>query len=147
MTKLSERDADRIGRAKEFLRTLDTQGDLFALVTDNIEIVFPKWGTVHGKADLSRFFQDLGGYISSISHDPQTFVCMAGDDHVAIEGVSSGSLQSGLRWPEGESTGRFCSVFKFDGELISHVRIHLDPDYCDTTADAYEWRRARAAAA
>lgn len=141
---IGDGDAGRIQKAKAFLKTLDDQGDLFALVTDDIEIVFPKWGTVRGKEQLGHFFHDLGGYISSIAHDPATYICMSGEDHVAIEGVSSGSLVNGSRWPEGESTGRFCSVFKFDGDLISHVRIHLDPDYTDATASHYAWRRERA---
>ena len=140
-------EQQKLETAKLFLKALDEHGDLFALVSDNIEIVFPKWGTVRGKGQLGQFFEDLGGYINAIAHDPATFVCMAGDDHVAIEGISSGALVNGSRWPGGESTGRFCSVFKFKGDLISHARIHLDPDYCDATADAYAWRRARTVAA
>lgn len=147
MTTHTSVDQHRIERAKLFLRTLDEQGDLFALVTEEVEIVFPKWGTVRGKPQLEQFFHDLGGYISAIAHDVDSFICMSGDGHIAIEGLSSGTLVNGSRWPEGESTGRFCSVFAFEGDLISHVRIHLDPDYCDATADAYAWRRARMVAA
>ena len=144
---MDERDERRIALAKEFLRTVDAHGDLSPLVTETIQMTFPKWGTCDGTKDFPRYFADLGGYIRQIAHHPETFLCMAGEDHVAIEGSSSGELQNGARWPDGAATGRFCTVFGFEGDRISHVRIHLDPDYCDATADHYAWRRDPAAVA
>lgn len=144
MSERSERDERRIALAKQFLRTVDQQGDLSSLVTDDIQMTFPKWGTCMGTKDFPRYFADLGGYIRKIAHHPESFLCLAGDDHVAIEGFSSGELQDGSRWPDKGTSGRFCTVFGFRGDRISHVRIHLDPDYCDATADHYAWRRQRA---
>ena len=132
----------QIELAKNFLRTLDKQGDMFALVTDDIEMVFPKWGVARGKAELARMFQDLGGYVAAITHDPKSFICMAGDGHVCIEGVSAGTLTNGKTWkPDGANAGRFCTVLEFEDSLIKRARIHLDPDYADSTEREYHWRR------
>lgn len=144
MSERSERDERRIALAKEFLRIVDTRGDLSPLVTEDMRMTFPKWGTVEGTKDFPRYFTELGGYVASTNHRTETFVCLAGDDHVAIEGFSSGSLQNGATWPDKAATGRFCTVFGFEGDRISDVRIHLDPDYVDATADHYAWRRAKA---
>lgn len=147
MSERSERDEARIALAKKFLQTVDEHGDLAPLVTEDLEMTFPKWGTCRGTQDFPRYFGDLGSYISQIAHHPESFVCLAGDDHVAIEGVSSGQLADGSRWPDKDATGRFCTVFGFRGDRISHVRIHLDPDYVNATADHYPWRQERSAAA
>lgn len=147
MGERSERDERRIALAKAFLKAVDEHGDLTPLVTEDIRMTFPKWGTCEGTKDFPRYFTDLGGYIAKIAHDQSSFLCLVGDDHVAIEGYSSGELQNGAHWPDKEATGRFCTVFGFRGDRISDVRIHLDPDYCDATADHYAWRRERAKAA
>jgi hypothetical protein len=144
---MHERDERRIALAKEFLRLVDTRGDLSAIVTEDMKMTFPKWGTVEGVANFPRYFTELGGYVASTNHRPETFVCLVGDDHVAIEGISSGELHSGARWPDTGGTGRFCTVFGFEGDRINNVRIHVDPDYCDATADHYAWNRERTAAA
>jgi ketosteroid isomerase-like protein len=147
MGERSERDERRIALAKAFLKTVDERGDLSDLVTEDLEMTFPKWGTCHGVKEFPQYFGDLGGYIAKITHHPETFICLVGDDHVAIEGFSSGELTNGARWPDKEAKGAFCTVFAFRGDRISQVRIHIDPDYADATADHYAWRRARATAA
>jgi len=140
----SELDERRIALATAFLQIVDEQGDLSAIVTDDLQMTFPKWGTCQGTKDFPTYFGDLGAYIARIRHHPETFLYLVGDDHIAIEGLSSGELRDGSRWPHKEATGRFCTVFGFRGDRISHVRIHIDPDYADATADHYPWRRDRA---
>jgi hypothetical protein len=147
MAELSERDEHRIELAKAFLRAIDEHGDLTPLITEDLEMTFPKWGTCYGTKDFPRYFADLGSYIAKIQHHPESFLILTGDNHVAIEGLSSGELTNGERWPNKEATGSFCSVFGFWGDRICTVRIHIDPDYTDATADHYAWRRERAAAA
>ncbi|NPC55923.1 nuclear transport factor 2 family protein [Caenimonas soli] len=127
---------------REFLKTMDAQGDVFALLTDDVELLFPKWGLARGKEDLGRLYQSLGPYIRSISHDASSFRYLSDGDRVCIEGVSSGELVDGRKWqPDGGTAGRFCTTFQVRDRLISRVFIYIDPDYTDQTAGFYPWRK------
>jgi ketosteroid isomerase-like protein len=128
--------------ARDFLKTMDAQGDVFALLTDDVEVLYPKWGMARGKADLGRLYQELAPYIRSTQHHPETFTCLSDKDCVFIEGQSSGQLVDGHSWkPDGACAGRFCTTFRIRDGLISRVLIYIDPDYCDQTAGFYPWRQ------
>ena len=128
--------------AREMLKTMDAQGDVFSLMTDDIELVYPKWGRARGKAELGRFFQDMGGYVQSIVHDPSSFKCLSDDDRVVIEGESSGCLVNGRTWQsDGVTRGRFCTTFRLRDGLICSIHVYIDPDYTDQATAVYPWRR------
>lgn len=131
----------RIAAAKAMLAAVDARSDISSIVTEDVRITFPKWGTCEGVADFPRYFTDLGSYIAWMRHETDSFEVYTGDDAVVIEGRSCGELVSGAKWPADQADGRFCTVFKFRGNLISEVRIHIDPDYVDATADHYIWRK------
>ncbi len=127
--------------ARKFLKMTDTQGDIFTLLTDDIEFVYPKWGIARGKEELGKFYQEIATYVQSISHDPDTFSSLSNGDCVFIEGLSSGQLLDGTTWPATGAAGtRFCNSFRFRNGLISKVCIYIDPDYTDQTAEFYPWR-------
>ena len=81
--------------AKQFLRTMDEGGNVFELLTDDVEVMYPKWGIAKGKEELGQLYTDLGPYLSSISHHTESFRCLTGDDQVCISGLSSGTLTDG----------------------------------------------------
>ncbi|MCJ8159004.1 nuclear transport factor 2 family protein [Sphingomonas sp. LaA6.9] len=136
---------DKEAVARALLRTVDAQGDISPFVTDDIELMYPKWGVARGKAELMPLFLDLGKYLTGISHDQDSFVCMTVGNRVCIEGESSGALVSGHSWaPDGGCAGRFCTIFEFQGDLISRVRIYIDPDYCGQTVGFYPWAKTAA---
>jgi hypothetical protein len=129
--------------AREMLKTMDAQGDAFALMTDDIEFVYPKWGAARGKAELGKFFQDMGGYVRSISHDQSSFRCTSEGDTVLIEGRSAGTLVDGRSWSAAGATGgRFCTSFRIRDGLISGIQVYIDPDYADQTTTVYPWRKS-----
>ena len=66
-------NAHKEALARDFLRMTDTQRDIFALLTDDIVFTYPKMGTARSKEELGKFYQDIGAYIQTISHDPDTF--------------------------------------------------------------------------
>ena len=134
--------AEAIELARAFLTTMDAHGDFFSLMTDDVSLTFPKWGTAHGKANLGPFFQALGSYVAAIRHRPETFQFLVGerDDQmrVCIEGLSEGRLQDGSAW----TAARFCVIYDFRGRLVSGIHIYIDPDYVDGTSQHYPWKRA-----
>ena len=128
--------------AREVLKTMDAQGDIFALMTDDIELIYPKWGVAKGKAELGKFFQDIGGYVRSISHNPSSFRCTSDADRVFIEGRSTGTLVDGSAWSaDGATGGRFCTSFRIRDGLICSMQVYIDPDYADQTSTVYPWRK------
>jgi len=39
-------------------------------------------------------------------------------------------MSDGTSWPDNNvSTGRFCSVFEFEGKRISRMYVYVDPDF------------------
>src|SRR5690349_1430907 len=69
-------------RARGFLKTFDEGGDVFALLTDDVEVMYPKWGVTKGKSDLARLYSDLAPYLKSIRHHSDSFRMLGGDDEV-----------------------------------------------------------------
>lgn len=129
--------------ACEILRLSDAGKDYSMFLTDDVELLFPKWGVVRGKAELGNLFADLGQYLKVVKHDTLSFEFIEQGDRICIEGVSSGELQNGRQWsPDGDRAGRFCTVFHFRGDLVARMRIYLDPDYVDSTLDRYPWHPA-----
>lgn len=88
---------EAIELARTLLTTLDALGDFLSLITDDEEVIFPRWGTAKGKANLGPFFQALGCYVAAIRHRTETFLFLSGehDDQarVFIEGLSEPAAQ------------------------------------------------------
>ncbi|WP_219894218.1 nuclear transport factor 2 family protein [Aquisediminimonas profunda] len=142
IAKERKMETTKLELAQKFLRTMDEAGNVFELLTDDVEVMYPKWGIAKGKEDLAQLYTDLGPYLSSISHHAESFRCLTGDDQVCISGLSSGTLTDGRRWePDGACGGQFCVWFSFREELISGIWIYIDPDYVDGTKGYYPWSR------
>lgn len=133
---------NNIELAKGFLRAFDEGSDVFALVTDDVQVMFPKWGIARGKEGLANLYRDLAPYLAGIRHHPDSFSILAEGNQICIAGVSSGSLADGRTWqPDGACMGQFCTWFTFEGTLASRIWIYIDPDYADGTKDYYPWSR------
>lgn len=128
--------------ATAFLRAFDEGADVFALVTDDVQVFFPKWGIAKGKAGLADLYRDLAPYLDSICHHPETFRYLMNGNEVCISGVSSGTLKDGRTWgPDGACGGQFCTWFTFEGTLASRIWIYIDPDYVGGTDTYYPWHQ------
>lgn len=128
--------------ATAFLRAFDEGADVFALVTDDVQVMYPKWGIANGKAGLADLYRDLGPYLDGICHHPETFRYLVDGNEVCISGVSSGTLKDGRTWgPDGGYSGQFCTWFTFDGALASRIWIYIDPDYVGGTNAYYPWHQ------
>lgn len=126
--------------AKAFLQAFDEGGDVFALVSDDVEVMFPKWGIARGKEGLASLYTDLSPYLKGIRHHPYSFNYLLGENQVCISGLSSGTLADGRTWePDGACRGQFCTWFTFEGALAKRIWIYVDPDYVDGTSAYYPW--------
>jgi len=135
---------DNHALALECIKRLDQQGDLFELLDDDVEILYPKWGIARGKEESGRMLQDFGLYLGAMKHDYDSFNFIVQGDSVCVEGVSSGTLANGMSWqPNGDEVGRFCTVFTMHSGKIKRMFVYLDPDYCDQTKSLYAWKESR----
>src|SRR5690606_12468650 len=104
----------RLELATDYFRKVDS-GDpsLVDSMTDDVEFYFPKFGVGRGKAAFAELAKGLLASLRSIQHDLERMRFHVAGDHVIIEGVESGVLADGTRWPvEGRSEGRFANVFE-----------------------------------
>ncbi|MBA8838729.1 nuclear transport factor 2 family protein [Ochrobactrum sp. RH2CCR150] len=134
MNKQRTRD-DYVWLAQQFLDVSDARGDVLALLTDDIQFSFPKWGTVHGKAQLLQFFQDMSQHVAAMSHPAEHRRFIVDGPLVCVEGLTRGQMQNGKTW----NAGRFSTVYEFDGDLIKRIDVYTDPDMTDETRDNYPW--------
>lgn len=131
----------RIDIAMEYFRKLDA-GDptLEDLLTDDIQLYFPKFGMGYGKADLERASQGMMSTLRQIKHDFERMNILVAGDHVVVEGFEGGISANGTPWPvAGRSEGRYCNVFQFAGLKIKRVHIYVDPDFDSTHKERFLW--------
>lgn len=131
----------RLEVATDYFRKVDS-GDpsLVDSMTDDVEFYFPKFGVGRGKAAFAELAKGLLASLRSIQHDLERMRFHVAGDHVIVEGVESGVLADGTRWPvEGRSEGRFANVFEFDGEQIKRLYIYVDPDFASTHQERFLW--------
>lgn len=131
----------RIALVKEYFRKGDT-GDttIIEMFADDIELYFPKFGTRSGKAAVGAFVQGLLGQVQSLQHYQEEYTYIPSGDFVVVEGWESGVAKDGTAWPvKGRSDGRFCNVFRFQGDLISHLHIYVDPDFSGRDTERFYW--------
>jgi hypothetical protein len=116
------------------------RADTSELFTHDAEVYFPKFGIATGRRALGELGIGLGRAVASIAHDPTRFRIVEAGDTVVVEGFTHGTDRAGREWDGGRTPGgRFCSVFEFDGELISRMHIYLDPDYTAQDTDRFLW--------
>lgn len=115
-------------------------GNLLDLFTEDAEVYFPKYGVGRGREALMAIGGGLMKVVRSITHDTSTFTFIANDEHVVVEGTSSGTTADGVDWRGGETVGgRFCSVFQIRDGKIARMFVYLDPDYGNADAGRFPW--------
>lgn len=137
----SIRKEEYIERVKDYFRKGDA-GDITIvdMFTDDVELYFPKFGTRTGKRAIADFVQGLMRHLQSIQHYPDRYTYIASADFLVVEGWESGLSKDGIIWPvPGRSEGRFCNVFRFRDNLISHIHIYVDPDFLGQDEDRFFW--------
>nr|WP_272210241.1 nuclear transport factor 2 family protein [Marinicella sp. W31]MDC2876106.1 nuclear transport factor 2 family protein [Marinicella sp. W31] len=131
----------RVTIAADYFRYVDN-GDprLPDLMTDDVEIYFPKFGTSKGKEALAEAARGLMASLLSLAHDMESMKYHVAGNHVITEGFESGVTKDGIAWPiAGRSEGRFCNVFEFEGELIKRLFVYVDPDFASTHGERFLW--------
>lgn len=128
---------------REFYIRIDAgRADFIELFTDDFQFYFPKFGIGRGKAEMQFCAAGLGGSMRSLVHNLDDLVFFETANAVAVEGTTSGETADGRVWSAGSTPGgRFCSVFEFDGDLISRMHIYLDPDYGSADEARFLWGR------
>jgi ketosteroid isomerase-like protein len=131
----------RISIAQEYFRRADAgRADIVELMTEDVQLYFPKYGIGHGKKDFVEFATGMGGVFAEVQHDFRDYHFMSADRHLIVEGTTRGSMKNGKTWTAGKTPGgRFCNVFEFRGDLISRVHIYLDPDYVSKDQPRFLW--------
>ena len=122
---------DLVERVVEYFEKIDA-GDTsyLELFSEDVDFFFPKFGQARGKEALVEFGNRIGRSLASIWHDIEGFQITAADNKVIVEGQEGGVMSDGTVWPDNRvSTGRFCSVFEFDGRLIRRMYVYVDPDF------------------
>jgi ketosteroid isomerase-like protein len=140
MNTKTETDA-RIALVKEYFRKGDV-GDatIVEMFADDVELYFPKFGTRSGKQAVGAFVQGLLTQVQRLQHHQDEYTYIASGDFVVAEGWESGVMKDGTAWPvEGRTDGRFCNVFRFRGDLISHLHIYVDPDFTGQDESRFYW--------
>lgn len=100
------------------------------LFSEDVDFFFPKFGQAKGKDALVEFGNRIGSSLTSIWHDVKGFQITTAGNKVIVEGQEGGVMSDGTSWPDNKvSTGRFCSVFEFNGTLISRMYVYVDPDF------------------
>lgn len=137
------RTEQRLAIVREYFAKVG-QGDpsLADLFADNFQFHFPKFGLGEGKDALAEFANRMGRKLASIGHDIERFRYIVSGDAIVVEGTEYGKMHDGSVWPDHQiSEGRFCSVFEFDGPLISRMFIYVDPDFCSEDRGRVSWLR------
>ena len=127
--------------AQEYFRRADAgRADIVDLMTDNVQLYFPKYGIGRGKKAFVEFAMGMGGVFAKVEHDFTNYHFMSAGRHLIVEGTTRGTTKHGKSWAAGETPGgRFCNVFEFKGDLISRVHIYLDPDYVGEDQPRFLW--------
>ncbi len=136
----SPNDLSLIERVRTYFRLSDAHDpsslDLFH---DDFEFCFPRFGLSRGKAQFQEFRLGLRDTVLEMRHPQEHLRLHQSGNTVIVEGVTEGRIGD-RTWRGGETPGgRFCSVFEFDGPLISRMWIYLDPDYIGDPSHAVTW--------
>lgn len=108
----------------------DRDSRVLELYTEDVELLFPKFGRHHGKASIKIFAERLSKMLNYLKHDIDHLRFLDAGETVVVEGREWGEMSDGTEFPDGKiSQGLFCNIFEFRDELICSVRIYVDPDF------------------
>jgi ketosteroid isomerase-like protein len=129
--------------ALEYLKRLDRGADFFDLFADDAQLYFPKCPLATGIKEIKETFANVGGILSTITHDYAYFNYLQSGDTVVVEGTSSGRTADGTEWRAGLThAGRWCDVFEIRDGKIQRLFVYLDPDYAGADTARYPWLQA-----
>jgi ketosteroid isomerase-like protein len=131
----------RVAIAMNYFRKVDN-GDpsILDLMTEDVQIYFPKFGVGYGKAAVAEAAAGMMSTLRSIEHDFDRMTIISSGDFVVVEGFEKGVSIEGIEWPVPDrSEGRYCNVFEFRGDLIKRVHIYVDPDFTSTHQERFLW--------
>ncbi|ENU37510.1 MULTISPECIES: nuclear transport factor 2 family protein [Acinetobacter] len=99
------------------------------LYTEDVELLFPKFGRHYGKEAMILFAERMTKMLNQLQHDIENLVFLDAGEKVVVEGREWGEMADGTPFPDGKvSQGLFCNIFEFRDQLISSVHIYADPD-------------------
>jgi hypothetical protein len=138
------KDEEKIAIAREyFIRADQGRPDVLDLFDENVEFYFPKFGFGYGRKSIFEMVKGFDGVLEYIQHDYDALNFIPSGDHLVVEGTSHGKM-SGKSWIGGTTPGgRFCNVFKFEGQLIASLHVYLDPDYTGEDGARFRWGKIR----
>jgi hypothetical protein len=142
---MTSTSADKqVSIAQEYFRRVDAgRPDIVDLMTEDVQLYFPKYGIGRGKKAFVELSTGMGDVFAEVEHDFSDYRFMSSDHHLIVEGTTRGKLKNGRSWQAGKTPGgRFCNVFEFKDELISRVHIYLDPDYVGEDEPRFLWGHA-----
>ncbi|MGE3661745.1 MAG: nuclear transport factor 2 family protein [Pseudonocardia sp.] len=140
ITTTTMTDEQRKSVALEFLKRVDSGGDVLELFADDALFSFPKWGSVRGIDAIKKFFTDLPSILAGIEHHAAYFNYIVRDDVVVVEGTSHGTTVDGTTWRAGVThAGPWCDVFEIRDFRIQRLHVYLDPDYAGADTARYPW--------
>jgi|ERR1700722_2737689 len=134
---------ENIRIAKEYFRRADAgRADLLDLMSEDVQLYFPKFGIGRGKKAVGELAAGMGGVFQWIEHDFSTYTFISAGPYVVVEGTTRGAMKDGKSWKAGDTPGgRFCNVFEFKAGLICRVHVYLDPDYTSEDTERFLWGR------
>jgi hypothetical protein len=141
--KSTQVDDPHVSLAKEYFRRVDAGNpDLVELMTEDVQIYFPKFGIGRGRQAFVELATGMGGVFESVEHDYRTYTFISSGPYLVVEGTTRGRTKDGRAWAAGQTPGgRFCNVFEFRNDLICRVHIYLDPDYVSDDNPRFLWGR------
>ncbi|NMV42735.1 nuclear transport factor 2 family protein, partial [Vibrio parahaemolyticus] len=117
---------DLVGLVVKYFEKIDAGDPSYLdLFSEDVDFFFPKFGQAKGKSALVEFGNRIGSSLISIWHDIDGFQITTAGNKVIVEGQEGGVMSDGTSWPDNKvSTGRFCSVFEFEGKMISRMFVY-----------------------
>ena len=92
----------RISIAQEYFRRADAgRADIVELMTEDVQLYFPKYGIGHGKKAFVEFATGMGGVFAEVQHDFRDYHFMSADRHLIVEGTTRGTMKNGKSWSAG----------------------------------------------
>src|SRR5258705_11077853 len=125
----TESDRRQIALAQEYFRRVDAgRADLTDLMTEDVELYFPKFGIGRGKAAFGEFAAGVGRVFEPVEHDYRSHSFFCSGTTLVVEGTTPRQTKNGQSWTAGETPGaRFCNAFDFRGHVIARVYTDLVP--------------------
>ena len=133
-------DEQRKAVALDYLKRLDTGGDILELFAHDAQVYFPKCPLANGTREIEQLFGNVASIVAAVTHDYAYLNYVHSGDTVVVEGTSSGRAADGTAWRAGVThAGRWCDVFEIRDHRIQRLFVYLDPDYADADTTRYPW--------